>query len=116
MVATEGKTKAMNENVSRQGWHLERSVSISHIISTLILAGAVASWAMAADTRIEVNKSEIGHSEQRLERVEQRLSGSYKQILEELKDLRARIDRLNDAQSRTRGARPAPWSDERSNP
>ena len=48
-----------DDNRSGKQWHLEKSVSISHIFSTILIAGSLFSYANGMDKRIEINAIEI---------------------------------------------------------
>lgn len=40
--------------IDRRGWHLDKTVSISHLITTLTIAGSVFVWASNMEQRIVV--------------------------------------------------------------
>ncbi len=49
----------MKSEIKRREWRLDKTVSIGHIISTLIITLSVFSWALAIDKRVEQNSQSI---------------------------------------------------------
>ncbi len=75
-------------------WHLDKTVSIGHIISTVAIALSVFSWALVMDKRIEKNAQSIEFLAQNHERLEQRVDATRNEIRQDLRAINAKLDRL----------------------
>lgn len=84
------------ERRGSQGWHVDKNVSISHLLTTvaMLIAGF---WFIAGqDTRIAQNALAIKHNETAIERQESRINRSLDSIntkLDKLTDLILRGDK-----------------------
>lgn len=75
------------ENDKPRGWHLERSVSLGHIITTLTIAIAAFGWANQLDKRVSENTLTIAHVAKG--------QGEIKtQIREDLSTINQKLDRI----------------------
>ena len=54
----------------RRHWHLDKSVSIGHIITTLAMVTSALVWAFGMDKRVAVLETELAHSQRADERIE----------------------------------------------
>ena len=68
------------ERRAKQAWHLDKTVSIGHLITTLTVAGSVLIWAMNVSTRVSVLESEVVHGKLMDERLESQLKESVQRI------------------------------------
>ena len=53
---------AENEMISRDengGWHLDKRISIAHILTTIAMAVALAAWVFALQAKVDVNSAGI---------------------------------------------------------
>lgn len=66
------------------GMHIEKSVSIGHIVSIVLLAMTLAGYAMFANDRITTNSVKIEENRKRMDRTEARVGGSLDRIEEKL--------------------------------
>ena len=51
-----------SEMIARErngGWHLDKRISIAHILTTLMMAIALAAWVFALQSKVDVNTSGI---------------------------------------------------------
>ena len=81
----------------RRQWHLEKSVSISHIISTIAIAGSMFVYIGKMDTRIallEQSNQQQAHTDQRQDAER---SESLREIRENMKAISEKLDRLIEA-------------------
>lgn len=69
------------------GWHLDKKLSISHIMTTLILAASIFSWGANMDKRLSLVERDVVRQEQEVKRV----SGHINSKLEAIDK---KIDRL----------------------
>ena len=90
------------ENERRQ-WHLDKTVSIGHIISTLIIALSVFSWAMVIEKRIEQNAQSIKFLTQNQKRIESHVDSTRQEIRQDLQAINSKLDRLIERQMRSQG-------------
>lgn len=58
------------ENRRHRQWHLEKSISVGHIITTLTVAFSALVWASHTDTRITVVENEVIAAKLRDEKIE----------------------------------------------
>lgn len=72
-----------------QGWHVDKNISITHILTTvaMIISGL---WFLAdQDKRIAANQKDIQHNEQLIARQDDR-------ITRELNSINRKLDKLTD--------------------
>lgn len=48
----------------RRGWHIDKTVSISHLLTTIAIAGSVIVWANKMEQRLSVLETRMEHSAQ----------------------------------------------------
>ena len=46
----------------KRNWHLEKSISIGHILTTVVVAGSLVTWLMHQESRVAVLESENIHN------------------------------------------------------
>jgi len=68
------------EERRQQSWHLEKSISIGHIITTLTVSMSVLVWASNTETRITVLESEATHATEQNKATEQYVRESVVRI------------------------------------
>jgi hypothetical protein len=86
-----------------QGWHLDRRISIGHLVTTATLLVAMMLWAGRMDTRIsllEVSLTRQVAVDRRQDEATQRLR---EEIREELRSLNEKMDRYLGERSKPRG-------------
>lgn len=72
----------------RKDWHLEKSVSIGHLVTTgMAIIALVLSWA-EMNARIEYNSIENGHQSQSIARLEGKQEKQTDEIKAEIQQLR----------------------------
>jgi len=77
------------------GWHLEKKVSISHIVSTLILAGSIFAWAGHMDKRLALLEQNDNRQDVTMLRQQQDIKEQFNVIIRKIdkiidRDLEAR--------------------------
>lgn len=84
----------------RRQWHLEKSVSISHIISTIAIAGSLAVYIGKMDTRIAL----LEQASQQQANIDRRQDSERSDALREVKDavkgINDKLDRLIERNGR----------------
>jgi len=72
----------------RRDWHLEKSVSIGHLVTTgMALIALVLAWA-EMNARIEYNAIENGHQTESIKRIEGKQDKQTLEIKQEIQQLR----------------------------
>ena len=84
----------MKPENDRREWHLDKTVSVGHIISTLVIAMSVFSWALAIDKRVEQNAQNIKFLTQNHKRLENHVEATRNEIRQDLRAINAKLDRL----------------------
>ena len=79
-----------------QMWHLEKTVSVGHIITTLTVAGSVLIWALHMDTRVSLLEAGQDNSKQADVRIENNLERTVNRIEGSLIRIEAKIDNKAD--------------------
>ena len=77
-------------------WHLDKSLSISHLITTVMIASSVMIWAMKMDTRISIVEAKQMTSKENQNRIEQQMHDNLGEIKESLIRIESKIDRKVD--------------------
>jgi hypothetical protein len=72
--------KYEGEERRQQSWHLEKSISIGHIITTLTVAASVFLWASNTETRITLLEREALHAKEQNQATEQYVRESVSRI------------------------------------
>ena len=85
----------MEEQRGRQ-WHLDKSISVGHLLTTLLIAGSVFTWALKIDTRISIIETKQEQSKEDRVRIEKQNSQNYAEIKDTLIRIEAKIDRKRD--------------------
>ena len=78
------------------GWHISKGFSISHILSTVVLAVGFFTYLVGIEKDTVINSSEIKSLSERMDRTVQRHSEQYAEIKDLLKDMNQKIDRLGN--------------------
>ena len=74
-------------------WHIEKSVSIGHILTTISLLVALAGFVMTTNTKISLNEERINAISQRVERETLRTAQDQQQIRQSLQRIEDKLDR-----------------------
>lgn len=89
----QGKT-----NTNTDEWHLDKNISVTHIISTLLIAFSVLTWAMTIEKRIDKNEQAIQNSVDNAKRLESMITiitnnqrEDYKEISQKLDDIKNQL-------------------------
>lgn len=77
------------------GWHLDKRVSVGHIITTITVAGSIFLWLANIEKRVDLNEQAIRYNAGAIER-------NNADILDRLDQLIVSIQRLEDKLDRDR--------------
>lgn len=69
-------------------WHLDRKVSVTHIVSTLMIVASLFLWGGNIERRIDLNAKDI-------EQVREMQSRNWQANKEAWKDLKSSIEKMN---------------------
>ena len=76
------------------GWHLSKGLSVSHILSTAVIAIGFFTYVTGIEQETVMNKMSISSLSDRMDRTDKRHSEEFGEIKEMLKHLSVKIDRL----------------------
>ena len=84
------------DNKRVQHWHLEKSISIGHIVTTIAIAGSVMAWAMSMDTRVSIVETQIKYSANENQKSEANFREGVGEIKSALIRIEAKLDNKAD--------------------
>ena len=76
------------------GWHLSKSMSVSHIIGTLAIAVGFFAYITGIEKETVINQMDIKSLSNRMDRSDARHSEQFGEIKDMLKSLSVKIDNL----------------------
>ena len=82
------------------GWHLSKSMSVSHIIGTLMIAVGFFAYITDIEKETVVNQMDITSLASRMDRSDARNSEQFGEIKDMLKSLSVKIDNLGHRRER----------------
>lgn len=90
----------LKDDDRRQGFHIDKSISIGHIISTVTIIIWLITWGSSVETRISVNSTEIKAGQAAsLSHIQIEKEGRQ-EIRQQLYSINDKIDRLVERQSK----------------
>lgn len=78
------------------GWHLDRRVSVGHIVTTLMVAVGVVVWMQRLEASALLNAQAVAQQAARIDRLEQRTERRFREIKELLVRIEQKLDRKAD--------------------
>lgn len=84
----------------RNGWHLSKSMSVSHIIGTLAIAVGFFAYITNIEKETVINQMDIRSLASRMDRSDARNSEQFGEIKDMLKSLSVKIDNLGHRRER----------------
>jgi hypothetical protein len=76
------------------GWHLSKSLSVSHLFTTVAIAIGFFTYLTGIEQETVVNRMELKSLSERMDRTDQRHSEQFVEIKDMLKSLTVKIDNL----------------------
>ena len=70
------------------GWHLDKKLSVGHIVTTLVVAISVVVYAIRQEGRLDGAEKEIAFNKERITKLDQ----DFRRDVEEIKGLLVRIE------------------------
>lgn len=74
------------------GWHLDKRISLGHLVTTATVTVALLTWMFALENRVTVNEVKIGAVEKSYEKAVQDQGSQYIEIIRRLERLDQKID------------------------
>ena len=84
----------MEDRRQDSGWHMSKSLSVSHLLGTIAIAVGFFTFVTDIEQETIVNKAELKSVSERLDRSNVRYSEEFSEIKEMFKHLSAKIDRM----------------------
>lgn len=78
----------------RRHWHLDKSVSVGHLLTTITLAGAVFLWAMKMETRISLLEQSAVRQVEVDQRQDKEADSRSISMRDDLRSINAKLDRI----------------------
>ena len=82
--------------MSDRGWHLDRRVSVGHIVTTLVVALGVVVWMQRLEANVLLNGQATALQSVRVDRLEDRTEAQFREIKEMLARIEQKLDRKAD--------------------
>lgn len=89
-------TKKSKGSVMTGNWQIDKTVSVGHIVSSILLLGALATAWANMNTKIETQSVRIDSVENRVDREAQRQLDDMAQIRNSLNRIEDRLERITD--------------------
>lgn len=81
-------------------FHVDKSISVGHMVSTLALAGALAGFVFSTNTKVETVAIRVNAIEQRVEREAVRQVQDMGLLRDQLSRMENKIDRVIERETR----------------
>ena len=88
------------ESRSNGGWHLSKSLSVSHLVSTVAIAVGFFTYLTGIEQETVINKMELKSMGERMDRTDKRHTEEFGEIKQMLKDLTVKVDNLGHRRDR----------------
>lgn len=86
--------EVMLERRAKQNWHLEKTVSVSHILTTLAAVGTLAVMGSKFDTRLSLVEQLVAAQHAVDNRQDRDAAASREVVRQQLRDISDKLDRL----------------------
>jgi hypothetical protein len=81
-------------------WHMSKSLSVSHLFTTLAIAVGFFTYVTDIEQGTVINSMDVKSLSERMDRTDARRSEQFSEIKEMLKDLTVKIDNLGNRRER----------------
>ena len=78
----------------KNGWHMSKSLSVSHLLSTIAIAVGFFTYVTGIEQETVVNKMELKSLSESMDRTDERHTEQFSEIKDMLKSLTIKIDNL----------------------
>lgn len=86
-------------NTDRRQFHIDKSISVGHILTTLGIAISAFIWASSIDQRVSQNSQSIEFINKNQARSDSRIDVLRAEIRQDLRDINGKLDRLIQSQA-----------------
>lgn len=76
------------------GWHLDKRVSVGHIVTTAVVIVSFVVWANTLDKRIALNENAIKQNEKQIELQREQTAQVYSGLHSELEKINDKLDKF----------------------
>lgn len=83
----------------KAGWHVDKTISAGHILSTVVIAISVFTWASAVDRRIEKNAQSITHLTEKHQQNREMVAELRAELRVDLRGMNQKLDRIIERQA-----------------
>lgn len=80
----------------RRNWHLDKSISVSHLLTTLTLGVGGAWYVMGMQSQIDIGRQQNEHTQQQIQQVQQNLGEGNGPLRRDIDRIQTDLSRLND--------------------
>lgn len=80
------------EPTRRSDWHLDKNISVGHIVSTMMIALSVFAWATSIEKRVDKNEQSIGHIIENTNRIEKGIQTIKDNQRQDYREISAKLD------------------------
>ena len=82
------------------GWHLDRRISVGHLVTTLVAALGAVVWIQRLEANLMLEAQATAVQSLRIDRLEQRTEGQLREIRAALARIEQKLDRKADKAAR----------------
>jgi hypothetical protein len=75
------------------GWHLDKRISIGHIITTVTVAVAMVGWMLQLENRVSVHDVKINQIEYNQHAAKIEVAAQYAELIRRLERIDSRLDK-----------------------
>lgn len=75
----------------RRAWHLDKTISVSHLLTTVAIAGSVFVWASKMEQRLSVLETRVEHSAQSVTATQRDVKELAQVVRDEVRMLRMEV-------------------------
>lgn len=83
-----------SQNPERKQWHLDKSVSVAHILSTIVLAGSAYGYIANMEKRIALLEQAVQNQHEVDRRQDAERAKLFESLRVDVKEVSAKLDRL----------------------
>ncbi len=80
----------------RRNWHLEKSVSVTHLMSTITFAAAAVWYIIGMDKRLELQAAQLAHQNEQIKQVQIVLGEGGAPLRRDIDRIQSDIRIMND--------------------
>jgi hypothetical protein len=78
------------------GWHVDKRVSIGHIVTTLVVAVSAVMWMSRIENKVDLNAQMIAVHSQQIRETGQNVTDGFNDIKTDLRSMWVELRRINE--------------------